>query len=479
MQKMIEANLHKSELHEPNDENHFTESEAVIEFIDDKTESRRLKKDIKDSFDLSPIESASKENVFVAAILDTRRAKSNGLYPVKIRITYLGKQIYYPCIDITAEDYSRIHKAVRSPELQKTKKSIEASFNTVFEIVKELIDNEGFTLEGLNLRLKRGSKNSLFAAFDTQIAELKEKGKVGSVVWYTCAKNSVERFAKKDLTEDAVVDLKFSDITPSWLAKYQSQLEEEGKAYTTISINMRAIRAIMNGALREGIIARAQYPFQINKNGKYRIPEGKGRKIALSEAQIIEVFNHAIHPDDEKWRDLWIFSFYCNGANISDILQFKYKDIINGCIEWHRKKTLTTDSDKSKIRAFLNEEMQDIINRWGNKDKQPSNYIFPYLTKGLTPFQTRAITQEVIHQINKRMKKIGKALGYGDITTYWARHSYASISRSKGVQTFSISKSLGHKNLSTTQIYLDSLSTEEIIQNASLLPKRNGHDKAE
>jgi integrase len=476
---MTDTKLRKSELLEPNDENHFTGSESVMEFFDEKTESRRLKKDIKAHYDLSPIESAGQENVFVAAILDTRRAKSTGLYPVKVRITHLGKQIYYPCIDISAEEYSRLHKAIRSPELLKTRKSINATFTTVWDIVKELIDNEGFTLEGLNLRLKRGSKNSLFAAFDTQIAELKEKGKVGSVVWYTCAKNSVEKFARKDLTEDAVVDLKFSDITPSWLTKYQAQLEEEGKAYTTISINMRAVRAIMNGALREGIIARAQYPFQINKNGKYRIPEGKGRKIALNEAQIIEVFNHPLHPDDEKWRDLWIFSFYCNGANLSDMLQFKYENIINGCIEWHRKKTLTTDINKTKIRAYINEEMAEIISRHGNPDKKPSNYIFPYLSKGLSPFQTRAIVQEVIHQVNKRMKKIGKALGYGDITTYWARHSYASISRSKGVQTFSISKSLGHKNLSTTEIYLDSLSDDEIIQNASVLPKRNGHEKPE
>jgi integrase len=82
------------------------------------------------------------------------------------------------------------------------------------------------------------------------------------------------------------------------------------------------------------------------------------------------------------------------------------------------------------------------------------------------------VIQNLTHTINKKMKGIGKALKIGPITTYWARHTWASISRHEGVSLFGISKGMGHKSLSTTQIYLDSLSDDEIIKNASKLPRR-------
>jgi integrase len=182
------------------------------------------------------------------------------------------------------------------------------------------------------------------------------------------------------------------------------------------------------------------------------------------------VFRHPIHPNDEKYRDLWVFSFYCNGANLSDVLNFKYKDIEGDYIQWYRSKT-EHNKDKPAVRAFLTPEMKAIIEAYGNQP-EPENYIFPYLRDGLKPEERRKILQNTIHSVNKKMTSIGKALKIGHITSYWARHSWASISRRAGVSTYGISKGLGHKNLSTTEIYLDSLSDEEIVENANKLPRR-------
>ena len=238
---------------------------------------------------------------------------------------------------------------------------------------------------------------------------------------------------------------------------------------------MRALRSIINEGKAHGIISQSQYPFVIKKNGKYSIPEGTGRKIALTTDQLMEVFNYQIYPDDEKWRDLWVFSFYCNGANLNDVLRFKYENVFGNCIEWFREKTIHQDKEKQKIRAVITEEMKQIIERYGNPDHKPGNYIFPYLSDKLTPIEERKIIQNVTHNINKKMHKIGQALGYGDITTYWTRHSWASISRTEGISTFAISKGMGHKNLKTTEIYLDSLSDDELIENAAKLPRRNNN----
>lgn len=405
------------------------------------------------------------EGVTAAVIVDIRREKEEGYYPCKYRVTYMRKQVYYPCMDLTLKQFSDMHGQVRNANSVRTKKLIQAGLDRITDAIEEIISKEPFTLERLAKRLSRGTVDSVMSEFENTISELTTNGKIGSSVWYSCAKTSIEKFAKKDL--------KFADITPEWLKKYETHLLKEEKAYTTISIYMRALRAIINKGLRDGIISQAQYPFVVKKNGKYQIPEGTGRKFALSTAQLLDVFNYQILPDDEKWRDLWVFSFYCNGANIGDILRFKYGDIEGNYITWHRKKTITTDPEKYKIRAIITDEMRSIIEKYGNPGQRASDYIFPYLTNGLTPVAERMIIQNVIHLINKKMKKIGRALGYGDITTYWARHTWASISRREGVSLFSISKGMGHKNLATTQVYLDSLSDDELIENAAKLPRRN------
>jgi integrase/recombinase XerD len=429
------------------------------------------RKDFK-KYDLTPLDDKPLEGVTASIILDLRSEKDKGYFPVKYRVTFDRKQVYYPCMDLSMDEFSRLHGSVRDLLLIKTKKLITDGFKRITDAIEELIQKEGFTLEGLARRLKRGTGDSILDAFKNKIEDLEKEGKIGTSVWYSCAKNSIEKFTSKDL--------KFSDITVNWLNSYQAYLLKEveikgktkTKKKTTVSMYMRALRSIINKGKADGIISQAQYPFMQKKNGKYSIPKGSGRKIALSETQLSEVFDYPILPNDEKWRDLWVFSFYCNGANINDILRFKYKDIVSDIIEWERQKTKDTSVDDEKIRAYINDEMKRIIVRWGNPDHKTDNYIFDYLKSGMTPIQERMVIQNVTHTINKKMKKIGRALEFGDVTTYWARHSWASISRRKGTSVFVISKGLGHKNISTTDDYLASISIDELKENADKLPRR-------
>lgn len=442
------------------------------------------------NLDLTPLERYTFDKITAAIVIDTRKAKKSttkdvkitepvsipfdkkiekdkDFYPVKYRVTYLRKQVYYPCMDLTLDEYDKLHKLVRSEYLTKTKKLIHDNFKKITDTIEDLVIHEGFTIDGLNTRLSRGTTDSIKVAFQNKIDDLINNGKIGSSVWYSCAKESIEKYTSKNLL--------FADITVNWLKSYEAYLLKEKRTYTTISMYMRALRSIINEGKAHGIISQAQYPFVLKKNGKYSIPEGTGRKIALTTEQLMEVFNYQIYPDDEKWRDLWVFSFYCNGANLNDILRFKYENIIGNCIEWFREKTIHQDKEKRKIRAVITEEMKLIIDKYGNPDRKPGNYIFPYLRDKLTPIEERKIIQNVTHLINKKMHKIGQALEIGDITTYWTRHSWASISRKEGISTFAISKGMGHKNLKTTEIYLDSLSDDELVLNAAKLPRRNNN----
>lgn len=424
-------------------------------------------------------DSFSRDGINASIFYDIRRLKKDFKYPVKYRINYNRKQFYHPCTDLTIDQWIDLVNESKKTDSVKLRKEIKEGFKKITDIINELAEKEGFTVEGLSKRLSRGTTDSVLDAFDYKIEQLREGDHIGSSVWYSCAATSIKDFAKKDL--------KFSEITPGWLKKYEDHLltpyvvkkkkktdedEEKQRTYTTVSMYMRALRAIINDAKANGIISQAQYPFVTNNNGKYQIPEGKGRKLALTSEQIGRVFDFEMFPEDEKWRDLWIFSFYCNGINMNDLLRLKYKDIEDGEISWFRQKTITKNKEKIKIIALITEEMQQIIDKQ-KSSKAPGNYIFPYLKDGLSAIDQRKIVQDVTHTINKKMRKIGKALGYGDITTYAARHSFATILMTGGAYVAEISKSMGHKNLKTTEIYLGSFGKDSRIKNAGLLPKMN------
>jgi integrase len=261
--------------------------------------------------------------------------------------------------------------------------------------------------------------------------------------------------------------ISFDSITVEWLKRYEKHLLDEGKSYVTVSMYIRCLRAIMNEAKKSGILKENQYPFGENK---YKIPIGKGRKLALSLQQIKSVSNYSDGKETtERYRDLWFFSYLCNGINFGDMLQLKYGDIADGVIRWYRAKTINTSEKKEKIEAVVTPEMSVIIEKYGNPDKSTGNYIFPYLKGGESPTERKKIIMDVIKRTNKRLKTIGDAVGVKGLTTYVARHSFATVLKRSGTNVAFISESLGHSNQKTTQNYLASFEIDERKKNAALL----------
>jgi hypothetical protein len=185
------------------------------------------------------LDTFSLEDVTVAIFLDVRDKKENGHFPVKIRVTHNRVQKYYPTMDVSLDEWETLING-KKPRgvLLETKKLIYISFKTITDIIKDLTPGKHFTFQELNMRLKRGTEDSILDAFKNKIDFLKSKGRIGSSVWYGCALSSIEKYVKKDL--------KFSAVTADWLEGYQKHLEDEGKKETTVSIYLRAMRAIVN-----------------------------------------------------------------------------------------------------------------------------------------------------------------------------------------------------------------------------------------
>lgn len=403
-------------------------------------------------------------NVNISAYYDERKVKRNGCYPLKYRVTYLQISKYYPGMDLTPEEWRLINnkRGKKPAAIIKYIDQIDAGVKQLREAIEKLNERGGFSFEGLDRVLSRGTLDSILSAFDHKIATLRGEGSISTAVLYECARNSIKDYAKRDL--------KFSDITVDWLKGYEKHLEKEGREYTTISMYQRCLRAIVNVGLSDDIITREQYPYETKKNGKYKIPSETGRKIALTAEQIGKLLDVELSESDERWRDLWFFSFQCNGANFADLLRFTKKNIKGGYIEWNREKTLSTDPNKTKIRAKITEDMKDILARWGSTEGE---YLFPFLRSGMTPEQEYKTIKNVVRLVNKKMKVLGKEIGLTfPLSTYSARHSFSNIARGNEISVYNISKSLGHRSLKTTQVYLDSLGDGEVDAISNVLPSK-------
>ena len=123
-----------------------------------------------------------------------------------------------------------------------------------------------------------------------------------------------------------------------------------------------------------------------------------------------------------------------------------------------------------EIRAIVTPLMQGIIDRWGNP-KQADNFLFPILTGDEDAMRIKQKTTYLTRAINKRMNEIGEQLGIGPVSTYTARHSFATVLKRSGANIAFISESLGHNDLKTTENYLASFEKDERIKNAELLTK--------
>ena len=394
-----------------------------------------------------------KNGVVVSVLLDTRTVNKEGTYPVKIKVYFQGKPKYYPT-GICMSTKEELEEVLES----KSKKNIEIQdiigkeLSRILKNVDILVERGTFSFSNLNNI--GGSLNEMISA---KIKELENEEKFGSSAFYKGTLSLLKRYMKHDVP--------IKEVTVEWLNGLEKFILKTANQ-TTVAMNMRNIRATMNIAKQVGVIRESDYPFG---RGKYQIKEGSGKKKALNKKQLKAIAEYSDGSmTTEFYRDLWLFIYFCNGLNVADLISLKFSDIQNGEISFIRKKTKDRTHDVKRIYAAITPEMYSIINKWGN-DPKKSVYIFPFLKPGDSAWEHEKKKKNLTKLINKRMKMIGEKLNLGKITTYVARHTYATVLRNEGVPISIISPMLGHSSVTTTEIYLADLESEYRAKNASLL----------
>jgi integrase len=388
----------------------------------------------------------------VTPAIDRTHPRKDGTCSIYIRVTFQRKKKEYPTgITMKPAAYDRIMKAQRrkQDELKQYSK-IMAFFTKALDIIEALPVFTFAQFEDLYLSNTEAA-DTIKTGFERHIQELKDQKRIGSAVSYETAINSIEGFK---------AGLRYADITVNFLNKYEAAMLKEGKSKATIGIYLRSLRAIMNRA----DIDRKLYPFG-NKKNKYAIPTGHNIKKALTLDEISRIFSYNAEAGTTKAmaKDYWIFIYLCNGLNVKDLCLLKWKNIDGDWLRYERAKTSRTKKDGKLISVSLKPEAKAIISRWGLPSLSPDTFIFPHLSKGMTPEREREIYQQLTKTINKYVKLIAKELKINkEVTTYFARHSFATILKNSGASTEFISEALGHSGTKTTQNYLAGFEQEAI-----------------
>lgn len=381
--------------------------------------------------------------------LETKREKKAGKYPVKLRVTFQRNRKYYGTgIDLSMDDWENMHSPDVKGKLLKNRRELDQIVKEAEEIGSQMPYFSFHQFEELFFNSPDDSL-SVYEAFDRKIASLKQEGREGTSDNYSDSKASLMKFRSY---------LTFREITPEFLNKYENFMLKEGNSLTTVGIYLRPLRAIMNQAIEDKLISSDSYPFRKNK---YKIPVGRKGKVALNEKELSILLNYTPIPysSEDRSKDFWFFSYLCNGMNFKDIFNLKYYQLEDDHFTFIREKTkLTTKDAPIVVDVQLTDYVKRIIKKWGDKDQNPENYVFPFVNSEVTEASRKKARKQFIKLTNHYLKRICTKVGIAkEVTTYVARHTFAYIVINKGHSIETLRELLGHTDIKTTQNYISDI----------------------
>ena len=391
----------------------------------------------------------------ISIVLDKRKAKKGGAYPVKLRVysTTLNKDKRYNLnIDLTKDQFKKIWTEGRSKNLKGTNQEMKIKLskieNKADDDLKKL---PYFSFEQFERKFFRKTSDSdnVYYHFNNAIKQSIKKNKIGTSESYKYTLKSIQYYVDS-ISKGDNNKLSFSNITPDWLEDYEQYMLDNSKSITTIAIYTRTLRVVFNNAIDENDISKEIYPFG---KKKYQIPESKKVKKALTNEQLKNLFNSKPKTfEQEKAKDFWFFSYACNGINLKDIALLKYTDIKNCKFSYFRAKTFKKSRTKTKIEIHLTDFTNSIIEKYGLDDK--SEFVFSILNIKNSEEKNYKCVKNFTRFVNQHLKQLAKDNGLpGDISSYWARHSFATNAIRKGASMEFISEALNHGDLNVTKHY--------------------------
>ena len=401
-------------------------------------------------------------NTTLTTVLYTSKTLSDGTHPLMLRLTK-NRRIKYISLHISLApqywDAEKCKPRRNCPDKERIEALIQQKTQ---ELQSQVMDfktsDKEYTLNTLVEKASRKVVRQTVGDYlNDYIDRLLVEKRVGNAKTFQELRTSLTKFCRS-------LDFYFIDIDAEWLKRYEQWLRvERHYSDNSIGIRFRSLRVLYNSAITDGLIKKTDYPFDTFKVSRFKEASAK-RSLTKEDIRRImdcEVRTLTKYPKPflQLAKDLFLFSYLSCGINLTDILHIRYADIVDGRLVFNRQKT-------GKLLSFqLQPATLAIIDKYRQPNAHPQDYIFPVLRRSVhvTAQQQYGRVQRTNKRINRYLKLIGEHLHLPiTLTTYVARHSFATVLKRSGVSTSIISESLGHSSEKITQIYLDSFENSQI-----------------
>nr|DAV21887.1 MAG TPA: Integrase [Caudoviricetes sp.] len=371
--------------------------------------------------------------------LDTRRQKKDGTYPIKLNIRHNKQFMISTEFTATPEtwdgkEYNKQEKNYKPKNIaiRNIKNKVETLILILEESGKLKLTTDKKLKEQIEEAINnRQSAEKNFLYYFDQFVDLKKN--VGTKSLYQTTRNKISVFDP---------ECTFESIDYKWLKSFEEWMAKSMKI-NAYAIHFRNIRAVFNYAIDEEITPL--YPFR-----KFRIKKEETRKRSLTIEQLVMLRDYPCEEYQKKYRDMFMLMFYLIGINAADLFNAKPNSLNHERIEYKRAKTGKLYSIKVEPEA-----MKIIKQYKGNN----------YLLSICDDYQNY---KDFLHRMGNSLKQIGeterKGLGgkkirkplFPDLSSYWSRHTWATIAAELDIPKETISAALGHNiGSAVTSIYIN------------------------
>lgn len=369
---------------------------------------------------------------------------------ISYQLTHQRRTRHIPtAIRLLPEQWDPVFRQVvpdASGRLMASQRTIENDLVRLRRIIGDLTrTGRAFTAEEVVERFRAlPAETGALAFMRGRIAQLTAENRHGTARNYTRTLNSFSAFLEG-------VDLPFAAITEQLVEEYDAYLRRRGVVRNTVSFYMRILRSVYNKAVRLRLAEPAQ-PFSNVYTGV-----DTTRNRAVDERLIRRLREMELPPAGplSLARDLFVFSYCTRGMAFVDMAHLRKSDLRDGAIHYVRRKT------GQRMSVALEGCMREILRRYEPRTRH-TPYLFPVLTE-TDPRRAYAQYQVALNYYNRLLKRLSAMLGLeSGLTSYVARHSWATAARNHRVPLTVISAGMGHTSERTTRIYLAALECSEV-----------------
>lgn len=357
----------------------------------------------------------------ISITIDRRRPKKDGSFPVCLKFSNVNTAALYVtpyCVQPSQWRSGRVVNHERAAVMNQRLHQLLMQATDAMERTCGFVNRLPATTirDRTMTAVEGGDRARLVPTFERFINMKGRKSTIESFA-YTLA--TIRKFT-------AAADcLTFDALSVEWLASFEKWLLKRVKR-NTCAIHLENLRAVVNFAVAEDLTTN--YPF-----ARFKIKREASQPRALTIEQLRELWKYeAPNPYLRWYLDTFLLSFCLCGMNIADIYRLRRTNVVNGRIEINRQKTSV------HLSIAITPQAQELIDRNKGRD---------YLVNIAERYKDK---RQFIARCNRGLRRI-----IPNLTTYYARHSWATIAASLGVPLEVIGLGLGHRyGSAVTNIYV-------------------------